>query len=221
MKFRATVAIFLPFPCPFRHPPLLVPPPRTTVSFRFANKIHSTAGGAIEKARRSNTVKATIIGGDIENFSSLTAMHTETELYNISCAPPSLSLSPFFSLSLCHRCLSFLSYAFENVSRRPINHQFERLYESAQKIFPGYILKHSNEQIRNGCILLLRGINLYKLRETRLKWCVDLIKYRYSKKNVFHCFIRLFARSFRENRTRDEAHAKNLLKDLRITFPSR
>lgn len=140
MKFRATVAIFLPSPCPFRHPPLFVPPPRTTVSFRFANKIHSTAGGAIEKARRSNTVKATIIGGDIENFSSLTAMHTETELYNISCAPrflslffPLPSLSFFFILCLRKRFTptdkpsirTALRIGAENISRLHIK-TFER-----------------------------------------------------------------------------------------------
>lgn len=84
-------------------------------------------------------------------------MYTErTELYNISCAshtlPPLVPLFPFFtffSFSLCRRRRRrrrlFLFAAFENVSRRPINHQFERLYESAQKIFSSRLLKRTNQ----------------------------------------------------------------------------
>lgn len=73
MKFRATVAIFSPSLS-------IAAPLSSAIPFRFANKMHSTAGGAIEKARPLNTVKATIIVRDIENFSSLTAMCVEETL---------------------------------------------------------------------------------------------------------------------------------------------
>ena len=110
MKFRATVAIFLlpvlpSSPSSPRHP-------SPSVSFRFANKIHSTAGGAIEKARRRNTVKATIIVGDIENFSSLVPRCTPREPNFTTFPPP---LAPFHIFVPPFPFLFFLFFLFLHV----------------------------------------------------------------------------------------------------------
>lgn len=114
--------------------------------FRFANKMHSTAGGAIEKARRVNTVKATIIVRDTENFSSVTAMYSRNDftfsnVFSLS-HPAFLSLSfSFFyvyvdNLSLFFSSsLSCFSTPLKMFHRPTINCQFKRLYKLGSEIF--------------------------------------------------------------------------------------
>ena len=111
MKFRATVAIFLPLSSPASRRGCHR---RREPSFHsdLRTKYTQQPAAPIEKARRPNTVKATIIVGDIENFSSLTAMYIETELYNISCTSPRSTLLFPFCRPAVFLCLLFFFFFF-------------------------------------------------------------------------------------------------------------